>query len=61
MNLTKREIIAIEMAAQGYISTPLGEWPILVSAFNKFGLNLDPRTGITAIKRIAKSVLGKIK
>lgn len=61
MNLTEREILAIEMAAGGYVSSPLGEWPILSSAFNKFGLNLDPRTGNIVIKKIAKSILNKIK
>ena len=59
--LTENERLAIEMAAQGYVSSPLKEWPVLVSAFNKFGLNLDPRTDNITIKQIAKSVLSKIK
>lgn len=59
--LTELEILAIKCASQGLTSTPLSQWPVLVSAFNKMGLNLDPKTSGYAIKKVAQSLLNKIQ
>lgn len=36
--LTAHDWLAVEMASRGCVSGTLGEWPLLMAAFNKAGL-----------------------
>lgn len=55
--MKKRELQALRMAASGHVSGRLGEWPYLVAAFQRFGLDVPPTIGARSMQALARGVL----
>ncbi|HLA76981.1 MAG TPA: hypothetical protein VJU18_05310 [Vicinamibacteria bacterium] len=55
--LTDLEVLALRMAAGGYVSGWLREWPLLRSAFESLGIVADPDAPLSVMRTLAKAAL----
>ena len=59
MTLTDRERLALQMAARGFVSGSLAEWPEPVGAFVVAGVPLPVDAGLVAMKAAAREALAR--
>lgn len=58
MTINDHDIFQIEMAARGCVSGTLAEWPHLMGALRRAGVDLPAKTEAWRLRNLSRQILG---